>query len=82
MAPRRSARQKILDAALELAKTRKWSDITVVDIAQAAKVSLSQMRGESSGKTAILRSFMAQIDQVVLDQAGEHVVDENAGNGI
>jgi len=76
MAPRRTPRQKIIDAALELAKTRKWTDISLIEIAGAAKVSLGQMRAEFSGKTAILKAFMAQIDQIVLDQAAEDVVDE------
>ncbi len=77
MAPRRTAKQKIIEAALKLAETKKWPDISMTEIARAAKVSLAQMRGEFSGKSAILKAFMAQIDQVVLDQAAEDVVDEN-----
>jgi len=76
MAPRRTPRQKIIEAALELAKTKEWPDISLSEIARTAKVSLGQMRGEFSGKTAILKAFMAQIDQVVLDQAAEEVVDD------
>ncbi len=77
MAPRRTPKQKIIEAAIKLAETKKWPDISMTEIAGAAKVSLAQMRGEFSGKSAILRAFMAQIDQVVLDQAAEDVVDEN-----
>jgi len=77
MAPRRTTRQKIIEAALKLAKTQSWPDISHGDIARTAKVSLGQMRGEFSGKTAILKAFMAQIDQAVLDRAAEDVVDES-----
>ena len=76
MAPRRTPRQKIIDAALELAKTRKWTEISLGEIAAAAKVSLGQMRAEFSGKTAILKAFIAQVDQMVLEQADGEVVDE------
>jgi AcrR family transcriptional regulator len=76
MAPRRTPKQKIIEAALKLAETKKWPEISMTEIARAAKVSLAQMRGEFSGKSAILKAFMAQIDQVVLDQAAEDVVDE------
>jgi len=77
MAPRRTTRQKIIDAAFKLAKTESWPDISHGEIARTAKVSLGQMRGEFSGKTAILKAFMAQIDQMVLDRADEGVVDES-----
>ena len=76
MAPRRTSRQKIIDAALKLAENREWPEILIVEIARAAKASLAQVRGEFSGKTAILKAFMAQIDQVVLDQAAENVGEE------
>jgi len=76
MAPRRTTRQKIIDAALKLAENREWPEISIVEIARAAKVTLAQVRGEFSGKSAILKAFMAQIDQVVLDQAAEDVGEE------
>jgi len=76
MAPRRTSRQKIIDAALMLAENREWPEISIVEIARAAKVTLAQVRGEFSGKTAILKAFMAQIDQVVLEQAAENVGEE------
>ena len=76
MAPRRTSRQKIIDAALKLAENKEWPEISIAEIARAAKVSLAQVRAEFSGKSAILRAFMAQIDQVVLDQAAEDVGEE------
>ena len=76
MAPRRTSRQKIIDATLKLAATRKWTEISLAEIARSAKVSLGRMRGEFSGKTAILKAFMMQIDQQVLDQAAEDAGDE------
>ncbi len=76
MAPRRTPRQKIIDAALKLAESREWPEISIVEIARAAKVSLAQVRAEFSGKSAILKAFMAQIDQAVLEQAAEDVGEE------
>jgi len=76
MASRRTPRQKIIDAALKLAENREWPEIAIAEIAGAAKVSLAQVRAEFSGKSAILKAFMAQIDQAVLEQAAEDVGEE------
>lgn len=77
MAPRRTPRQKIIEAALKLAKSEQWPDISIAEIARTAKVSLAQVRAEFSGKPEILKAFMAQMDQIVLDQAAEDVGDES-----
>ena len=75
MAPRRTPRQKIIEAALKLAET---TEISMVEIARTAKVSLGGVRQEFSGKPAILKAFMAQIDQIVMDRAAEDVGEDCA----
>ncbi len=78
MAARRTPKQKIIEAALKLAEKENWSDISLPEIAKAAKVSLGQIREEFDDKPAILKAFMAQIDQAVLDKAAEDLVEESA----
>ena len=57
-----SKRSKAVRAALDLAKDKSWGDIGLADIAQAANVSLADLRREFTCKTDILRAFQAEID--------------------
>ncbi|MEX0745897.1 MAG: hypothetical protein WD118_09885 [Phycisphaeraceae bacterium] len=61
-----SKRAKAVRAALALAQHRKWGDIALADIAQAAGLSLSDLRHEFSCKSDILRAFQAEVDAEVL----------------
>jgi ubiquinone biosynthesis protein COQ9 len=61
-----SKRSKAVQAALDLAKERSWGDIGLTDIAQAAGLSLADLRREFACKTDILRAFQAEIDAEVL----------------
>lgn len=60
---------QVIDAALALAAERGWRDLTLADIAEAAKLPLSQVYPAYSSKAAILRGFTRRIDAAVL--AGE-----------
>jgi AcrR family transcriptional regulator len=64
-----SKRSKAVRAALDLAQERGWGDITLADIAQAANLSLADLRREFSCKSDILRAFQAEVDADVLDRA-------------
>jgi len=61
-----SKRSRAVRAALELAKERDWGDISLIDIAQAANLSLADLRREFSCKTDILRAFQSEVDAEVL----------------
>ena len=61
-----SKRSKAVQAALDLAKERRWGDIGLADIAQEAGLSLADLRREFSCKTDILRAFQAELDAEVL----------------
>ena len=63
------AAQGIIDAALNLARTRAWRTISLSDIADEAGISLTQVYAVFSSKAAIVGGFMKRIDQHVLDGA-------------
>ena len=61
-----SKRSKAVQAALDLAKERRWGDIGLAEIAQAAGLSLADLRREFTCKTDILRAFQTELDADVL----------------
>jgi ubiquinone biosynthesis protein COQ9 len=61
-----SRRTKAVRAALELAGQRDWGDISLSDIAQAAGLTLADLRREFTWKSDILRAFQAAVDAEVL----------------
>jgi ubiquinone biosynthesis protein COQ9 len=64
-----SKRSKAVRVALDLAQERSWGEITLIDIAQAANLSLTDLRREFSCKSDILRAFQCELDAEVLDRA-------------
>jgi AcrR family transcriptional regulator len=63
-----SKRSKAVRAALDLAKERGWGEIGLTDIAQAANLSLADLRREFSCKTGIIRAFQKEVDAEVLSR--------------
>lgn len=62
----------IVDTALDLAREQGWRDLSLTDIAIAAKLPLSQVYGVYSSKQAILKGFNRMIDaQVIADEDAE-----------
>jgi AcrR family transcriptional regulator len=61
-----SRRTKAVRAALELARERDWGDISLSDIAQAAGLTLADLRREFTWKSDILKAFQAAVDAEVL----------------
>ena len=55
-----------LDAALELAATAGWRDLTMRDVAEASGVTLAELYAVYPTRNAILRAFSARIDAAVL----------------
>jgi len=63
-------RDRIIDAALRLAISRPWSEISLRDIAEAANSDLVELRASFSSKADILAAFTRRIDDEVLAQSG------------
>ena len=63
---RKDAPQAIIESALTLAASRGWSRVGLGDIAEAAEVSLAELRAEFSSKSAIVAAYAAAIDREVL----------------
>ena len=57
---------QIIAATLELAKSKSWTEITLLDIAGAAGISLVDLRGQFTSKAEILSAFTKAIDDVVI----------------
>ena len=64
-----SKRSKAIRAALDLAEQRGWRHVTLLDIAQAAGISLSDLRREFTSKNDIIRAFQQEVDAEVLAKA-------------
>lgn len=77
-APRRSPRDAIIDALLELAAEREWHDISVSLIAERAGVSLADFRDAFPSKGAVLGGFSRRIDGIVLRQVSDDLREETA----
>ena len=61
-------RKKIAEAALALAATRPWRDVTLADIAAASEVSLEKFYG-GGGKLAVLTEIEALLDRAAAEGA-------------
>jgi ubiquinone biosynthesis protein COQ9 len=64
-----TARGRIVAAALKLAAERPWPDITLLNIAQEAGITLADLRHEFATKGEILAAFTRAIDDEVLRKA-------------
>ena len=58
--------ERVIDAAMSLAAERGWRDLSLAEIAQAAKLPLSEVYPEFNSKQAILGGLMRRVDAAVL----------------
>src|SRR5437660_10730429 len=65
----KSERQQIIDAFMGLLAAKSFEEIGLAEIARAASVSLSQLRGEFSSPLAILAAQVKATDRAVLAAA-------------
>jgi AcrR family transcriptional regulator len=72
MLDQHTVRDRIVAAALKLAAERPWSDITLLNIAQEAGLTLADLRQEFATKNEILIAFARGIDDQVLRNAPTH----------
>jgi AcrR family transcriptional regulator len=75
--PPTDTRGKIVDALMELAAGRRFEEITVRDISNAAGVSLADFRDAFPSKGAVLAGLSRRLDHTVLAQDNGELADEN-----
>lgn len=69
-------RDRAVDALLDLAATRPWSEIGLGDIAVHAGLTLKELRASFPSKGAILGAFSRRIDLAVLTGDGADLLSE------
>ena len=62
---------RILTAALDCAARKSWADVTLLDIAEAAKLPLGELRAEFASKTDIIAALLRAVDDEVLQEGAE-----------
>ena len=62
----RPIRDRIIDAALNLAAERPWRTVTLADIAAAARTDLAALQENFASRTAIVTAVMSRADAAVL----------------
>ena len=60
---------RIVEAAMRLAATKPWRDVTMAEIAQNADMSLADLAKEFYGKLGIIAGFQKLVDEEVLRRA-------------
>jgi len=66
MPPKKDIPNLLIDATLKLAAERDWHDVTMIDIANEAGVSVADCYDHCSGKGDLLRRFVKRVDREVL----------------
>jgi len=67
---------RIVNAAMKLAAERRWSSISMGDIAVQAKVSLAQLHNAYPSRTAILVAVMEKVDGEMLGKVDPSAFSE------
>lgn len=73
---------RIVAALLRLAAERPWQDIVMLDIADAAGISLADLRREFERKAQILSSFGHMVDAEVMAKAPRRTPGQGARDAI
>jgi AcrR family transcriptional regulator len=71
-------RDRIIDAALDLAAEKRWRDVSLGAIADHAGVSLSQLHGQFVSRGSIVSEIMHRADDAVVAGADPSAMDEPA----
>ncbi|WP_366552922.1 TetR family transcriptional regulator [Aquibaculum sediminis] len=77
--PQKSNRDRIIDATLQLAAERPWSEVRLPDIAAASELPLRQIYEEFGSRSEILAAFSRRIDAEVLgeDDMSAEIAEES-----
>jgi AcrR family transcriptional regulator len=73
---------RILAAALGCAAAKSWGEVTLLDIAEAAKLPLVDLRNELGSKTDILAAILRAVDDEVLKRAPKRTEDQTARDAL
>lgn len=76
--PKRSAKDAIIEALMELAGERVWEDITISDVATRANLSLADFRDQFPSKGAVLAALSRKVDRQVLAATTDDLLGEPA----
>jgi AcrR family transcriptional regulator len=68
----------IIDAALDLAASRGWTKVGLAEIAEAAGISLAELRAQYASKAAIVAAHSAWVDGEVLAARDPDMADRPA----
>jgi len=60
---------RVLAAALECAAARSWAEVSLLDVAERAKVPLAEMRASFPSRSAILAELVRRVDAQVLSRS-------------
>jgi AcrR family transcriptional regulator len=78
MLDRTTPKGRMLAAALEQAAARSWAEVTLLDIAEAAGLSLSDLRELFSSKTDIIAALLRAVDDAVLERMPKRTEGQEA----
>src|SRR5436190_22196877 len=62
----RTPKERLIDAALELAAEQPWPEITLADVAAKAGVSLAEASEHARSKAHLVRGYLRRVDAAVL----------------
>ena len=74
----RAARDRVIDALMELCAEKHYGDIGIAEIAEHADVTLAEFRDLFPSKGAILGAFSKRIDKIVLEGTTADLAEEPA----
>jgi AcrR family transcriptional regulator len=77
-----SPKGRILAAALDRAAGKPWDEVTLRDIAEAAQLSLVDLREEVGSKTDILTALLRAVDDEVLKRAPKPAEGQTARDAL
>src|SRR5262245_19016332 len=75
-------RGRLIAAAMRLAAERPWREVTLLDIAEGARVTLADLRAEFYDKAAIVRGFVRAVDDALLRQVKKPGPGEGARDAL
>jgi AcrR family transcriptional regulator len=70
-------RDRVLAAALECAAAKPWQDVTLLDIAEAAKMPLAELRDVAGSKSDIIAALLRAVDDEVLKRLPKRTEEQS-----
>lgn len=61
-----TTRGRLIAAAMRLAAVKPWSEVSLAEIAQSEGLGMLELKREFDGKSAILKAFIADVDDEML----------------